>query len=198
MRLKRHNELDKHIVNRPDLVVLAGQSGSGKSTLIDFLRLPEEKVFTASYAMIDEVKRRGQPVNHDTIYSVAQEFYNKDPLWQIPSIMARLAIQGCLVWDGPRRVQEVKAMQERDINTTIVRVAASQEVRRLRLAKRDGTNSEAFSRIVEDEKDGAGIDQLLDMANITIHNNRDIRQLEISSRAIKGLLRLESGGKYES
>ena len=197
MKLKHHHVLDCTIDKRPDLVVLAGESGSGKSTLIDLLRLPDNKVFTESYAIIEEVKRRGQPVNHDTIYAVAKEFYEKNPLWQVPNIMAQLALQGCLVWDGPRRVQGVMEIQRQNVNTTIVRVSASQDIRQSRLAERDGNDEDSFLRIVRDESEGTGLLQILDLANITIHNNRDIRQLEISARAIRGLLKLDLGEKYE-
>jgi dephospho-CoA kinase len=197
VKLKNHHELDQTINERPDLVVLAGESGSGKSTLIDLLRLPDNKVFTESYALIDEVKRRGQPVNHDTIYAVAKEFYEKDPLWQVPNIMAQLALQGYLVWDGPRRVQGVLEVQGQDVNTTIVRVSAYQDIRQSRLAERDGNDEDSFLRIVHDESEGTGLNQILDLANITIHNNRDLRQLELSARTIRGLLKLDLGRKDE-
>ncbi len=77
MKLKHHHELDQTIDSRPDLVILSGESGSGKSTLIDMLRWPEEKTFTESYAMIDELKRRDEPVNHDAIFALAQELMGK-------------------------------------------------------------------------------------------------------------------------
>ena len=191
MELTHHHELDQNINGRPDLVILAGESGVGKSTLIDLLRLPEEKIFRGSHAMVDEVKRRNQPVNHNTIRAVAQEFYNRDPLWQVPSIMARIVLQNCLIWDGPRRIQEVAEVQKQNINTTIVRVSTSQDLRETRLIERDGTNEDDFLQLVHDEKEGTELDQILSIANMTIYNNQDLRQLEISSRAIKGLLRLD-------
>ena len=77
MKLKHHHELDQTIDSRPDLVILSGESSSGKSTLIDMLRWPEEKTFTESYAMIDELKRRDEPVNHDAIFALAQELMGK-------------------------------------------------------------------------------------------------------------------------
>lgn len=197
MELKHHHELDRSIDGRPDLVVLAGESGSGKSTLIDLLRLPEEKVFTGSRAMIDEVKRRNQPVSHDTIRAVAKEFYEENPLWQVSNIMARLVLQNCMVWDGPRRVQEVEEVQKQDVNMTIVRVSASQGIRRLRLTERDGTDEASFLRIVRDESEGTELKQILERANITIYNNHDLRQLEISAHAIRGLLKSDLGRRNE-
>ncbi len=190
MKLKHNHPLDSAVDNRPDLVILSGESGSGKSSLISLMRMPEEKVYTASYAMIDEVKMRGWPVNHDTIFSVADELYVQDPLWQVPRILAKLSLEGCLVYDGPRRVQEVLALQQQDINTTIVRVVADEQTRFSRLVERDGTNEEEFRRIVRDEGESAKLTQILDLANITIHNDGDLRQLQISARAIRGLLKL--------
>jgi hypothetical protein len=144
--------------------------------------------------MVDELRKRGEPVNHDAIFALAQELYGEDPLWQVPDIMAKVASQGCLIWDGPRRAPAVLEMKnQQDINTTVVRVVADQNRRRMRLAKRDGTDGDAFLRIIHDESEGAGINQILDLADITIHNNGGLRQLQIASRAIRGLLRYDLG-----
>ena len=115
----------------------------------------------------------------------------------MPNIIAKVAIEGCLIWDGPRRAPAVLEMKKQEgINTTVVRVAASQNKRRVRLSERDGTSEEAFLRIVHDESEGAGLNQILDLADITVHNNGDLRQLQIASRAIRGLLKYDSGENH--
>jgi len=85
------------------VVVLAvGPSGTGKSTFVNALGL-SDYIYVGSRAMEDELKGRGLPVNHDTIFELSQEWYAKNPFWQIQLIQKALKGEPFLIIDGARR-----------------------------------------------------------------------------------------------
>jgi dephospho-CoA kinase len=159
------------------LIILVGESGAGKSTLCKLIDSPEN-CYSSSGAIVSGLNEKGIQVNHDTIHAFANKAYGDDPEWQVPLILDFLNKAGVAILDGPRRLQEVRALKRQVKNCKIIRVVADQEIRGERLHSRDGADLKAFQRVVKDEDKETELGQLLEMADYIIENNEDLSILE--------------------
>lgn len=154
------------------VVVVVGHSGAGKSTLIKAMGL-DRCVYVTSQPLIDELRRCGSPINHDTIFALSQERYRQRPDWQICHILKELEERDILIIDGPRYADEIcqlRAMS--NIHTIVIAVTSTSEVRFERLKTRGKISlatSEEFIRLEQDEK-FMEIDELIAMADFVILN----------------------------
>lgn len=170
------------------VVVIVGPSGAGKSTFIDVMGLPEY-VYATSYPMVYELNRRGFPVNHDTIFELSQEWYVKDPFWQIWLIQKALKNKDFLIIDGPRRLPEVRKLKE-FFQTIIIAIVSPPEARYGRLKKRlkiSFGSTDEFARLECDEQTTMDVKALVKMADFVIQNN-------VSSKA--SLQKLQEEGRF--
>jgi dephospho-CoA kinase len=165
------------------LLILVGESGAGKSTLCRLIGQPE-KWYSSSGAIVDALQEKGVEINHDTIHAFANEAYKNNPEWQIPQIIDFLNSRGCIVLDGPRRLQEVRALEERVPNTKIIKVTAPEEIRFSRLQKRDNIDESDFQRILVDEAFETELGQILNMCDYTIQNNGTMEELSVEAQKI--------------
>lgn len=164
--LKGGNKIGKGL-----LIVVVGSSGAGKSVFIDAVAREEHKYVT-SQPMIEELRKRGVEINHDTIFALSQEWYAKDPYWQIPFISTALAGKKFLIIDGSRRLPEVNRLKEIH-RTIIVKIISNVEDRFARLVKRKkiGLSAvEEFKRLDNDENRIMDVERLIAMADITVAN----------------------------
>lgn len=172
-RLSSREALD----NSPLLIILVGESGVGKSTFCEALGC-EDNWYISSDPIIELVKSKGLPVNHDTIHACACEAYAANPKWQVPLILESMNGKNFLLLDGPRTIKEVGALVEEHPFTLIVRIMASDEDRFKRLQRRDGIDSEAFQRILSDESQQTGLNQILVLSDLTLENNGSIEHIQ--------------------
>lgn len=148
------------------IVVVIGPSGAGKSTFIEAMGVPTSGRYVTSQPMVAELTRRGQPINHDTIFALSEEWYGRDPYWQVPLIIKALEGHRLLVVDGPRRLPEVRELTK-SLPAILVKIASSSESRFEWLKKRKKINLrtlEEFKRLEKDEWKKMGISQLMEMA----------------------------------
>jgi len=172
------------------VVAVVGPSGAGKSTFIDAVGLPEY-VYVTSQPMVHELNHRELPVNHDTIFELSQEWYAKDPFWQIRLIQNASKNKDFLIVDGSRRLSEVRKLKEL-FKTIIIAIVSPPEARYKRLKKRGKISIETideFTRLECDERMTMDIKVLVEMADFVIQN-------DVSGKA--SLQKLQEEGRFLS
>lgn len=181
-------KLDNSNKGIPILVILVGESGVGKTT---FARMMDcsENWFESSRAMAEALRQRGEPVNHDTIHSFANKAYGENPCWQVPKILDALDRKKFLILDGPRRIEEVRALLKIHPRTLVIRILTSRDETRFgRLGPRDRINLESFRRVVKDEAAETDLHQLLALADLTITNDGTIEDMGKTALELKKIL----------
>jgi dephospho-CoA kinase len=181
--VKMHGDLSR-LNGDTKIIILVGESGAGKSTLAGFLNMPDSW-FVSSGLMIEIIIKKGLPVNHDTIHQTANEKYGEDPYWQIPHMLRILNETSFLLLDGPRRTDEVYRLLELCPQYVIISVLASSQKRQKRLNERDGSDDNAFKRVIADEKSETGlVDCIISMAHITVENDGPLEDLQDAAKQI--------------
>ena len=162
----------------PILVMLVGESGSGKTTFIKMMNC-NGNWFESSRAMVRDLTKRGEPVTHETIHSFANKAYKENPYWQVSNILETLNEKKFLLFDGPRRIEEVKAIIANHARILVVRIAiCSKELRFNRLQKRDEISQEDFHRLLIHESGETELTQIISLADFTIFNNGSLKDLQ--------------------
>lgn len=187
-KLSSHEALN----NSPLLVVLVGESGVGKSTFCKALGC-KDNWYISSGPIIELVKSKRLPVNHDTIHACACEAYATNPKWQVPLILESMNGKNFLLLDGPRRYEEVKTLKEQYPKTLVIKIVATEEERFARLQRRDGIDREGFQRILRDEAQQTELVQILGLSDMIIQNNGTIDQIQIEASDFRDFM--ESNGK---
>lgn len=182
--MKQLDEISKTFdLKVPSLVILVGESGAGKSTLCKLINCPD-LWYSSSGEIVKELNKKGLSPTHDNIHKFANQAYAENPLWQVDRILESMRNLGCLILDGPRRVQEVEALKSRNSNVLIFRVVAPEVERFKRLQQRDGVNEEDFKKILYDESNETELGQILSMADIVIENDGSIGKLKSEAQSI--------------
>jgi dephospho-CoA kinase len=154
------------------VVVIVGPSGAGKSTFIDAMD-SLDYVYVTSQPMVDELNRRGLPVNHDTIFELSQEWYVEDPFWQVRLIQKVLKGKDFLIVDGSRRLPEVRRLKEL-FQTIIIAIVSPPEVRFERLKKRTKIfldTVDEFIKLECDEQTTMDVKALVKIADFVVQND---------------------------
>lgn len=173
------------------LLIIVGSSGAGKSTLIEAMGVPADCHYVTCQPMIDELKRRGDTVNHDTIFALSEEWYAKDSFWQVPLILKTLEGKRLVVVDGPRRLPEVQRLKESE-SSIIIGIAVSPKNRFgwLKARGQVGLQTlEEFERLEEDETGVMDVGALMEMADLIIKNNVSKERLQQKGRRLAMILR---------
>ena len=172
----------------PILVILVGESGSGKTTFVKMMDCADNW-FESSRAMVEELVRTGEPVTHDSIHSFANKTYKQNPCWQVPNIHKALDGKKFLLFDGPRRIEEVKAVITIHPRVLAVRIAiSSNELRFNRLQKRDEIGQEDFYRLLIHEAGETELMQIISLADFTIFNNGSLEDIRRQATEFKEML----------
>lgn len=181
------------------LIVIVGRSGAGKSTFVEALGLPYYH-FVCSSPLIEEVKKRGLPLTHNTIFEVSQELYSEDRYWMIPIFQKELEKRGgVMIADGLRYLHSLKRLREM-CEVIVVRIEASPEKRfkRLKARKKISLDTlEEFELLERDETEAMRIEDVLTEADLVIPNHVSLERLEERARLFSLLLRAkikEQGG----
>lgn len=172
----------------PVLVILVGESGSGKTTFVKMMNC-NGNWFESSRAMVEALQERGEPVTHDTIHSFANQAYSDNPCWQVPNILKALDGKKFLLLDGPRRIEEVKAVITMHPRVLVVRITIpSHELRFKRLQERDGISQEDFYRLLEHEAGETGLMEIISLADFTISNDGSSENIKRQALELKEAL----------
>lgn len=175
------------------LVVIVGRSGAGKSTFIEAMGLPGECHCVLSQPMVDEVRRRDQPVDHDHIYSLAKEWYATNKWWQLDYLLEWVEGKSLVLVDGLRYAFELVRLREffpEDL--LVVKIVATPEERFGRLKDRGKiplASREEFDRLERDESVDMGIDEVLVAADLVVENFGTAEELREKAIRFGGLLK---------
>ncbi len=153
------------------LIIVIGESGSGKSIFINSA-ISKDNTYNSSKPMLDELKRRNVEINHDAMFALSKELYEKNPYWQIPITLDELEKKKFLIVDGLRREPEISQLKNTG-NTIVVRIVSSLENRFDRLKRREKNRIhtiEEFEQLNKDESEMMNSNELSKVADITIVN----------------------------
>jgi dephospho-CoA kinase len=160
------------------LMVIVGWSGSGKSTFIEAMDCPDHH-FIISGSIRKELLHKGVSVNHDSIMEIAHERYQKDPLWQVDSIIELLKQKGYLIVDGSRNSMEIKELVKRNSETLVIWIDADEFARYEQLHRRgDNILPEDFRRIMKDESELTDLNEIYEsLVDVKIKNKGYLERL---------------------
>lgn len=174
-------------------VVIAGRSGAGKSTFVEAMDLPGDCHCVLSQPMVDEIRRRGQPIDHDHIHSLAKEWYAANKWWQLEYLLNWAKGKPLVLVDGLRYAFELERLRElfpKDL--LVVKIAATSEDRFGRLKVRGKiplATQKEFDRLEKDESADMGIEEVLAAADLAVENLGTIEDLCAKAVRFGNLLR---------
>lgn len=136
------------------IIGIAGSFGSGKGAVVDYLVTNEGfKHFSASGLITDEIKRRGLPVNRDTMTVVANDLRKLHGPAYLMEEMYRLASEegGDAVLESLRAVAEAQKVKE--LGGTVIGVDADSKIRYERAVKRGSEKDNvSYEKFLEQER----------------------------------------------
>lgn len=164
------------------IVGITGTLGAGKGTVVEYLISHHGfKHFSVRAFLIEEIERRGMPVDRDSMVAVANELRSHHhPGYIVEQLYERAEdIDGPVVIESIRSPGEIDVLKEKD-DFFLLAVDANQKLRYERIQRRGSrTDSVTFAKFVEDEKremdceDPAAqnIRRCMDAADATIFND---------------------------
>jgi dephospho-CoA kinase len=174
------------------IVGITGSLGGGKGTVVDFLK--DVKRFThysSSDLLVEILKERGETVDRDGMYRVANELRANNPEGGVPAeTYKRYQIDGSpenAIFEALHNPAEVQFVQS--IGGIVIGVTADPEVRYERISARgsvkDNVTKEEFLIQQKREEEGTGdpnkssIFDALSQADYVIQNNGTIEELNV-------------------
>jgi dephospho-CoA kinase len=167
------------------VLALVGMAGSGKTVCAQHLEQRGFPQFRFGSLVVDEVTRRGQPINPENERIVREEFrerYGMDAMAQLalPRLRAMLAERPCIVIDGLYSFSEYKTLQ-RDLSEQLIVVAvvADRALRYARLAQRPERPLTAAQALERDYQEIERIEKggPIAIADYTLLNNGGVPEL---------------------
>lgn len=176
------------------IVVLVGMPGSGKSVASDHLRSFGFAYLRFGQVTIDELERRGLPVNEVNERSVREELRAKHGMGAYAQLLLpkiqEMSSRQPLVLDGLYSWSEYQFLKSRVKDISVVAIISDKAIRYERLAHRSVrplTKEEAESRDVAEierlEKGGP-----IAIADFAVLNNGSTRELHRQIDRILGLI----------
>ena len=137
------------------IIGITGTLGAGKGTIVDYL--VKEKGFvhySAREFFIEEIKRRGLPVNRDTMTEVANDLRSTyGPSYMAETLYARAKkAGGNAIIESIRALGEEEALRKKG-NFYLLAVDADSKLRYKRIISRGSETDEiSFEKFLEDEE----------------------------------------------
>ena len=177
---------------------ITGTNGAGKGTVVEFFKAHGFAHFSNSGLIIEEIERRGLPVNRDNTRLVANDLRKKfGPAYLVEENYARAsAAGGDAVIEALRVVGEALFLKEHGV--PIIAVDADRKLRYERVVGRAGAldqvSFEHFCTQEDREMNGTepwdmNIAEVVRMADYTITNNGTKEELLVQAEAALGRLK---------
>ncbi len=176
---------------RRTAIAVTGLPGSGKSLVARFIA---EELGAPLYVMGDlvrrEVKRRGLPLTYENVERVARELRERYGRAAVAQLLAREleGVEGPVVVDGLRSVEEARLLESRGWRVVIVAVFSPRRLRASRIAARGRAGEAGDPERLVEERDRAniefGVAEAMALADYMIVNTGGVEELEMEARRI--------------
>ena len=170
------------------IIGLTGTIGSGKGTVVDFLVEKGFKHYSVRYFLIEEIKKRGLPINRDTLVAVANQLRElNSPGYIVEKLYEKAKTAGgdCVI-ESIRTAGEVEALRKKE-DFYLIAIDADLEKRyertNLRKSEIDKINFEEFLRneqreMYSDDPNKQNLSKCISIADFLIFNNGTIEDLK--------------------
>ncbi len=171
------------------IIGITGTLGAGKGTIVDYL--VREKGFahySARDFIVEEIKRRGLPVNRDTMTPMANELRETHgPSYIVDELYAKAisAAKDALI-ESIRAVAEAESLKEKS-NFVLFAVDADSRIRYERIfARQSETDQISYEKFLADEArefanpepHKQNLKACIDLADYRFQNNGTVEELE--------------------
>lgn len=136
------------------IIGITGTLGAGKGSIVDILKAKGFNHFSARALIVEEILKRGLPVNRDSMVLVANDLRkNKSPTYISEELYARaIKFSGNSVIESLRTPLEVEILRKKD-NFYLVSVDADSKLRYQRIKIRGSeTDNISYEKFLDDEK----------------------------------------------
>jgi dephospho-CoA kinase len=169
-------------------VGITGTIGAGKGTIVAYLVQHKKFMhYSVRQFLIDEIQKRGMPVNRDSMVWVANSLRAiHTPSYIIDCLFACAQKQGAnAVIESIRTVGEVLSLREQE-NFVLLAVDAEAELRYQRIRQRNSeTDHVSFAQFLDNEQrelnssdpHKQNLSQCIAMADAVLYNNGSITEL---------------------
>jgi dephospho-CoA kinase len=169
------------------IIGITGTSGAGKGTVTEYLMKEKGFVhFSARAFIVEEVEKRGLPVDRDSMTVVANDLRKSNGAsYVIEQLLSRAQEFGVdAVIESVRVVGEVELLHK--AGAILLSVDADQKVRYARItARQNESDHVSFEKFVEQENTEMhssdptkqSIRDVMNRADVTIQNNGSVKEL---------------------
>ena len=176
-------------------MAFAGMPGAGKSEAVNVARELGIQVLRMGDAVWDEVRRRGLPLESETVGRIANEVRGTHgpDVWALRTLAAVDRGAALVVIDGIRSQAELSAFKEAlGADFVLVRIDCPDDVRRARVSSRgrddDTQTDEAF--VARDQRELSwGLGEVLAVADAAVDNTGSVEELHAKVMALMEGLR---------
>jgi len=173
--------------NKRIIIGITGTLGAGKGTIVECLKNKGFQHYSVREYLVEEIKRRGLPINRDSMVKVANELRKKhSPSYLAEQLykQAKKSGQNCVI-ESLRTLGEIEALR-RNKNFYLLAVDADPKTRYDRIIKRQSeTDQVSFKKFIEDEKremvstdpNKQNLSKCIEMADFRLDNSGTIEEL---------------------
>ncbi|MEX1064007.1 MAG: AAA family ATPase [Candidatus Paceibacterota bacterium] len=178
---------------------ITGTLGAGKGTIVDYLKEKGLRHFSVSGFLAEEVKRRGLPVNRDTLVAMGNELRAQhSPSYLAEQLYEQAVISGenCII-ESLRTPGEVEALRLKS-EFYLLSVDAKPEIRYQRIqARKSEKDAISFEKFLENEEremesddpNKQNLRECIARANFSFENNGTVKELRLDlARTLRVIL----------
>ena len=168
------------------IIGITGTLGAGKGTVVKNLEKKGFKHYSVRDFLINEIRKRGLPLNRDSMVSVANQLRELNgPSYIIKKIYENASSEDYAIIESIRTAGEAEKIHE--LGGILLAVDADPETRYARvLARQSETDNISFEKFLEDEKremfsanpNQQNLSTCKNMADYIIHNDKTIDFLD--------------------
>ena len=168
------------------IIGITGTNGAGKGTVVDYLKQKGFKHYSASGFIAEEVKKRGLPINRDTLNEVGTDLRRTHhPTYIMQTLYDRARVDGGnAIIESVRGVAGAQMLKEE--GAVLLAVDADRQVRYERVVKRGSEKDHvSFERFCEqedreleqNEEFAMNINGVMRIVDYTLKNNGTLEEL---------------------
>lgn len=190
------------------IIGITGTLGAGKGTIVEFFKEKGFSHYSVRDFLIEEIQKKGMPVNIDSMVNVANELRAKNSSNYIVEQLysqAKEKGQDCII-ESIRAIGEVESLKAKG-NFYLIAVDALPTLRYSRIISRQSeTDNLTYDEFMEKEKrqmnslnpNEQNIKKCMEMADFIIHNNKDLEYLKKQVNMVYETIKTFGWKKVES